>query len=728
MVDRVTGEVRIADLGLAVIEDSHTITETGGIAGTLDYLPPEACHGTTTYPADVFALGATMYAMFTGRKLFAFGSDGRAWLQAMSNYQAPDLSVVPKPEIRDLVSAMIRRDPVDRITMAGVADEFASMLSLTSLFGDKQRQHYRNALSKPNGSGVVHAAGEGPVSTDFSIDVASTGQRHLSLDSASLGYVTGIINSISSKVTADAVPTRLASTATEGVDVDSELPSTPDRETEAAIRSVFLRMNDGRRIGRSLPRRMAATVIANQIAVGAAFIAVLAIAGVAQLVHVRGQRIAQVQSRIADLRSLMTQSSPPSNSQLESAVEQFNESLVSISEPQRAEFIDAVRRSDVMDEYILKADENRIDAIHVKATLIANELATESRNAFKALDGTAKSLDEIALGELQNRLFELFEFDYSPSEEEVTTLLQQCLPESTRGSYTVMIDGINFSVTHNAEVKGLRHIAALFSDLNTELALADGPHEESVQIVAEKLDSIEDHWEELDFRLATAGQAFAKGVKQLPNYIIFDHTGDSPAFRNLVKIDGEANKTIFWKLGRFEFDGDEVLKSVYSNGNQLNLTHHATFADQKGGRIDFSVAWQKDMVMFRDLIMPDSKLVDGLKYKVLSVHLRNQGVCIVFATGLSGFFTIDHRSNSITRFPTKDDLTLSVLLQMKELESYSLDSWQTDNEDIKASMFSADLDKFVKFAGTYALVAHVNVVANFNFTDSLIARFQENSE
>ena len=71
MLDR-GGTVKVMDFGIARAGDSG-MTEAGSILGTAQYLAPEQARGlgkAVTPAADVFALGATLYALLTGKPPF----------------------------------------------------------------------------------------------------------------------------------------------------------------------------------------------------------------------------------------------------------------------------------------------------------------------------------------------------------------------------------------------------------------------------------------------------------------------------------------------------------------------------------------------------------------------------------------------------------------------------------------------------------------------------------
>ncbi len=63
--------VRITDFGLARAADDASVTRTGILAGTPQYMSPEQTRGEPIDPrSDLFSLGSVMYAMCTGRPPF----------------------------------------------------------------------------------------------------------------------------------------------------------------------------------------------------------------------------------------------------------------------------------------------------------------------------------------------------------------------------------------------------------------------------------------------------------------------------------------------------------------------------------------------------------------------------------------------------------------------------------------------------------------------------------
>jgi len=113
------GVVKLADLGLArSTEKPDTLTVEGTALGTPYYMSPEQVRGETDIDtrADIYALGATLYHMFTGE--FAF--DGPNAGAIMAKHIAEPL---PSPKEKtpalsraacELIERMMAKDPADR--------------------------------------------------------------------------------------------------------------------------------------------------------------------------------------------------------------------------------------------------------------------------------------------------------------------------------------------------------------------------------------------------------------------------------------------------------------------------------------------------------------------------------------------------------------------------------------------------------------------------------------
>jgi len=65
------GVAKITDFGLAKLKDVSTLTESGTVLGTLEYMSPEQVQGLKVdHRSDIFSFGVVLYEMVTGRMPF----------------------------------------------------------------------------------------------------------------------------------------------------------------------------------------------------------------------------------------------------------------------------------------------------------------------------------------------------------------------------------------------------------------------------------------------------------------------------------------------------------------------------------------------------------------------------------------------------------------------------------------------------------------------------------
>ena len=118
------GNPRVTDFGLAKkIEGDSGLTGSGQIMGTPSYMPPEQAggpRGNVGPPADVYALGATMYALITGRPPFQAANVMDTVLQVISDEPVAPRRLNPAVD-RDLETICLKcleKDPVRRYPSA----------------------------------------------------------------------------------------------------------------------------------------------------------------------------------------------------------------------------------------------------------------------------------------------------------------------------------------------------------------------------------------------------------------------------------------------------------------------------------------------------------------------------------------------------------------------------------------------------------------------------------
>ena len=111
------GTAKVGDFGLAVALDRSRITQQGSLVGTTAYMPPEQALGGEVSPqSDLYALGAMLYELLTGRPPSA-GDDPTAVISQHINTPpvAPSWHTdTCPPALEELILHCLRKDPADR--------------------------------------------------------------------------------------------------------------------------------------------------------------------------------------------------------------------------------------------------------------------------------------------------------------------------------------------------------------------------------------------------------------------------------------------------------------------------------------------------------------------------------------------------------------------------------------------------------------------------------------
>jgi tRNA A-37 threonylcarbamoyl transferase component Bud32 len=104
--------VLLTDFGIAQVEGDTTITRTGEIVGSVDYLAPERVRGHDPGPsADLWALGATLYTAVEGRSPFRRTSPLTTMQAVVDEEPAPPQHAGP---LGPVITALLHKDPAVR--------------------------------------------------------------------------------------------------------------------------------------------------------------------------------------------------------------------------------------------------------------------------------------------------------------------------------------------------------------------------------------------------------------------------------------------------------------------------------------------------------------------------------------------------------------------------------------------------------------------------------------
>ncbi|MEV7991130.1 serine/threonine-protein kinase [Streptomyces sp. NPDC086077] len=110
------GRVLLTDFGIAQIDGDTTITRTGEVVGSVDYLAPERVRGHDPGPAsDLWALGATLYTAVEGTSPFRRTSPLSTMQAVVEEHPAEPRYAGP---LGPVITALLRKEPAARPSSA----------------------------------------------------------------------------------------------------------------------------------------------------------------------------------------------------------------------------------------------------------------------------------------------------------------------------------------------------------------------------------------------------------------------------------------------------------------------------------------------------------------------------------------------------------------------------------------------------------------------------------
>ncbi|MGQ9503896.1 MAG: serine/threonine-protein kinase [Thermogutta sp.] len=118
------GEIKLSDFGIARLFGAPSHTGVGSILGTIEYMAPEQAESLPIGPrADLYSLGAVLYALLAGRPPFKVTSFAEILHLHRTSYPEPIRSLVPDcPEELDrIIRELLAKDPDKRIANALLA-------------------------------------------------------------------------------------------------------------------------------------------------------------------------------------------------------------------------------------------------------------------------------------------------------------------------------------------------------------------------------------------------------------------------------------------------------------------------------------------------------------------------------------------------------------------------------------------------------------------------------
>jgi serine/threonine protein kinase len=122
------GRIKLTDFGIARKRDDLTMTATGLVLGSPAYIAPEVAAGEAVTPAaDLWGLGATLFASVEGRPPYDVDGDPVKTVTAVVHDEVPQTTLTGP--LAEVITALMVKDPAGRLPLAEVRRRLRPMLA-----------------------------------------------------------------------------------------------------------------------------------------------------------------------------------------------------------------------------------------------------------------------------------------------------------------------------------------------------------------------------------------------------------------------------------------------------------------------------------------------------------------------------------------------------------------------------------------------------------------------
>lgn len=115
------GEVKVSDFGIARVLGERTLTQTGELIGSVEYISPEQANGEEAdCRSDIYSVGVLLYQLLTGVLPFTASNAVKLAVKHIQEIPSPPSSLRPEisSALDDIVLCAMEKDPADRFESA----------------------------------------------------------------------------------------------------------------------------------------------------------------------------------------------------------------------------------------------------------------------------------------------------------------------------------------------------------------------------------------------------------------------------------------------------------------------------------------------------------------------------------------------------------------------------------------------------------------------------------
>lgn len=182
-----SGNVKVADFGIAQAVDNNTITHSKGILGSAHYFSPEQAKGEAIdYKTDIYSIGVVLYEMATGKVPFSGDNPVTVALKHIQAQPILPSKIVPdiSPKLEHIILKAMAKDPSQRYNSA---DEMALELTALCVRGSTSytippKMPEGNILDKLNQQNKE--TDPAPVSVEFAPNIVANTPKELTPESS----------------------------------------------------------------------------------------------------------------------------------------------------------------------------------------------------------------------------------------------------------------------------------------------------------------------------------------------------------------------------------------------------------------------------------------------------------------------------------------------------------------------------------------------------------------